>query len=276
MTPGLVTLDLKRDIPLPRNVRRYFFPSTSHGGGHGGFAVDSAWTAAPGVCMLPPNPNPQDDQMRALLVALTEWISKGTEPPASRFPTIAGKELVRDVAGELKVPNQRDVPQPFGIANPLLLYDYGPEFDHENMSGAISQMPPFIRRSIPARVPQVDLDGNEIGGVPSVHAMAPLGSYLSWNVLREGPYAGRICSGNGGFIPFAKTRAARLARADKRESIEERYGSAEGYIAAVKQAVDIAMRERFLLAEDANRLLEEAETALAEGDLQFLRRHPES
>jgi hypothetical protein len=36
-SPDLVGTDAKSDIPVPSNVRRYFFPGTTHGGGRGGF-----------------------------------------------------------------------------------------------------------------------------------------------------------------------------------------------------------------------------------------------
>ena len=39
MSPGLVGTDARRDIPLPPNVRRYYFPGVTHGGGRGGFQV---------------------------------------------------------------------------------------------------------------------------------------------------------------------------------------------------------------------------------------------
>ena len=35
----LVGTTAKKDIPLPDNVRRYYFPGVSHGGGPGGFAT---------------------------------------------------------------------------------------------------------------------------------------------------------------------------------------------------------------------------------------------
>ena len=37
MSPGLVGTDAAADIPLPDNVRRYYMPGTTHGGGRGGF-----------------------------------------------------------------------------------------------------------------------------------------------------------------------------------------------------------------------------------------------
>ena len=56
MSADLVGTDAKEDIPLPDNVRRYFFPSTTHGGGRGGFAVDPA--PAPRNCVLSGQPQP--------------------------------------------------------------------------------------------------------------------------------------------------------------------------------------------------------------------------
>jgi hypothetical protein len=41
MSPGLIGTDAARDIPLPANVRRYYYPGTTHGGGRGGFAVEA-------------------------------------------------------------------------------------------------------------------------------------------------------------------------------------------------------------------------------------------
>src|SRR5262247_2265521 len=37
LTTGWVGTDAKNDIPLPKNVRRYYFASSPHGGGNGGF-----------------------------------------------------------------------------------------------------------------------------------------------------------------------------------------------------------------------------------------------
>ena len=42
MSPGLIGTDAKLDIPLPDNVRRYYYPGTTHGGGRGGFRSDAS------------------------------------------------------------------------------------------------------------------------------------------------------------------------------------------------------------------------------------------
>ena len=84
MSPNLVGTDAKADIPLPANVRRYFSPGTTHGGGRGGFSA--AAPDPPRNCVLPANPNPEADTMRALMADLIDWVTKGTEPPPSQYP----------------------------------------------------------------------------------------------------------------------------------------------------------------------------------------------
>jgi Alpha/beta hydrolase domain len=277
MTPGMVNFDLKSDIALPENVRRYYFPGTQHGGGRGGFALTGSNVAPVDragsqlvSCTLPLNPNPEKDQMRALTVALIDWVSKGTPPPDSRYPTLARGELVKDSVETYAFPNIPGAPKPFGLANPVVVYDYGKQFDYVDMSGVMTTVPPEIKGIVPALVAQVDADGNETSGAPSVQHMAPLGTYLSWNTYDRGPYAGQICSYYSGFVPFSRTRAERTTARDPRASLEERYQTRAGYIAAVKTAVEKSVRERFLLAQDGDRLIEEAKAATVTGELNFL------
>ena len=59
MSPGLIGTDAKADVPLPANVRRFYYPGTPHGGGRGGFSVDLAAPGPNAPCTLPANPNPQ-------------------------------------------------------------------------------------------------------------------------------------------------------------------------------------------------------------------------
>ena len=60
-------------------------------------------------------------------------------------------------------------------------------------------------------------------------------------------------------VPFARSAAERKASGDPRPSLEERYGSHEGYVAAVRKAADRAMRAGFLLQPDAEALIRQAE-----------------
>jgi hypothetical protein len=86
----------------------------------------------------------------------------------------------------------------------------------------------------------------------------PLGTYLGWNIVTAGFDKGKICTLNGGYLPFAKTKEERAASADPRPSLEERYGTHQAYVDAVKSAAENAVAERFLLRADADRLVAEA------------------
>lgn len=76
--------------------------------------------------------------------------------------------------------------------------------------------------------------------------------------MEHGP-AGRfedgLCSLSGTYVPFAQIRAERLATGDVRPSLQERYQNHDGYVAAVARLV----AQRFLLPEDAARLISEAQ-----------------
>ena len=56
-------------------------------------------------------------------------------------------------------------------------------------------------------------------------------------------------------IPFARTKAERLAKGDPRPSIEERYGNLLNYYSLAVQAANKAVADRLLLPEDAEREL---------------------
>ena len=49
-----------------------------------------------------------------------------------------------------------------------------------------------------------------------------------------------------------------MATHDPRPSLEERYGNQKAYVAAVRAAADKAVRDRLLLPEDADRLVQQA------------------
>jgi hypothetical protein len=114
---------------------------------------------------------------------------------------------------------------------------------------------------IPLLVPKVNKDGNDEAGVPSVLLQVPLGTYTGWNVTSAGFNKGQICGLNGAYIPFAKTKAERMASGDPRLSLEERYGTHEAYVAKVKAAAEQAVKDRFLLQADADRLIDQAEAS---------------
>jgi hypothetical protein len=260
MSPGLVGTDARADIPLPPNVRRYYFPGVTHGGGRGGFQIVEPGSAGRN-CALPDNPNSTAESMRALRKALTDWVVKNAAPPESRYPKISSGELVAPVRSALGFPAIPGAPLPDNMINALPNYDFGAGFRYNDLSGVISNQPPAIRGTVPMLVPKTDSDGNEVGGIPSVLHQAPLGTYLGWNVTAAGYYKGRGCGFSGGFIPFARNEEQRLASGDPRPSLAERYGTHARYVDKVREAAQRLVQQRFLLPEDAERMIREAEAS---------------
>ena len=89
----------------------------------------------------------------------------------------------------------------------------------------------------------------------------PLETYLGWNVLRNGFSKGRAGGFSGGYVPFAKTKAQRDAVGDPRPSLEERYHDHAEYVKLVTAVAEREVRDRFLLPEDAQRIIRDAEAS---------------
>jgi hypothetical protein len=257
-SPDLVGTRADRDIPLPPNVRRYYFPGVSHGGGQGGFDPDPRQQSC---CELTPNPNPSSDTLRALQTALVDWVVKGAMPPPSQYPRLDRGELVAPTQAAMGFPVIPGAPFPDGILTQFYQYDFGSKFHYNDLSGVITMQPPPIRQILPTVVPRVDADGNELAGVASVLHQAPLGTYTGWNTNASGFYKGHIRTNTGAFIRFAKTKAERLASGDPRPSLEERYGTHENYVARVRAAAERLIRGRYLLQDDADRLIAQAQAS---------------
>jgi hypothetical protein len=117
-------------------------------------------------------------------------------------------------AGVPASPNRSFEPENFIF--PVLDYDWGPQFNRADGSGVPTNLPPPILKVIPMKVPRVDADGNELGGVPTVLRDAPLGTYLGWNITATGFHQGQVCNYVGGYIPFATTLAERQANGRSR------------------------------------------------------------
>lgn len=281
MTTSWVGTDPKIDIPLPDNVRRYYLPSSTHGGGNGSTTqappdVDVSPVNCPGNNwgrgMLRANPVPSTALVNRVRTALRDWVVAGTEPPPSVWPRMRGprgqRDLVEATPQAMGFPSgvpgiPESIFHPDNFVFPVMDYDWGPLYDHYNATGVPTATPPVIRSVIKMLVPRVNADGNEVGGVPTVQNDAPLGTYLGWNIT-AGPgdkgfdngnprpfHAGQVCNYVGGMVPFAVTQAERLAAGDPRLSLEERYGDHTGYVAAVRAAADNAACKGYLHAGPA-------------------------
>jgi Alpha/beta hydrolase domain len=226
----------QQDIVIPPSVRHYLVAGTQHGG-------RSGMRAARGSGAHPRNPHDPTPALRALLVALDQWVTEGIEPPPNRVPTLA--------AGTLVAPKDLQFPAIPGMEPPRAANraDALKDWVHPEPTPASAYTP---------LVPQVDGDGNEIDGIRLPPIAVPLATYTGWN-LYKAPYPkGEFCDREGSYVPFARTKAERLANGDPRQSLEERYANHEAYVQRVKEVVHELQDARLLLPEDAARVVDEA------------------
>ena len=265
------------DIPIPANVHRYYTPGGTHGGGAANFNWTSPATiTTPAVQSLPTSPIPATHTNNALTYAFVQLIMSGTPMPPSVYPTLARGELVPNTAAAEGYPDfSATVPRLTyrgDQAWPPFVYDFGPGEDYDRQSGIPTIQPPIIKKVLPVYGTRVNADGNEVTtGMPTVLGEAPLGTYVGWNLATTGWYGpnasngpgsvGQVFAGagnSGGYWPFWDTQANRIAANDPRLSLQERYGTHEGYVCVVTAAVKRAIEQRFLLESDGPTLIASA------------------
>lgn len=232
----VVTTPTGEPLQLPPDVRAFFLAGSQHGPAASAVRTPQAEFAE--------NPLPYDVYFRALLAALHQWVADGTAPPDSRYPSLEDGTLVppRSAAAQFPaIPGHRYL----GLVNELRLRD--PAAD-----------PPVEGAAYPVFVVARDADGNNAAGVRHPFVEVPIATYTGWNLRRDGFAKGALAGLSGSFLPFPRTRAERLANGDGRRSIEERYRDHAAYVEAVRSAADAQVRDRLLLAEDADRIVEEA------------------
>jgi hypothetical protein len=218
-----------KDIALPANVRGYLLPGTQHGG-KAGMPRDN------GPCINPRNWHDPMPAVRALLVALDEWVATGRTPPDSLLPRIDNGTLVS--AADVAFPA---IP---GLVPPHAANDAAPLADWVD--------PQPGQRGYRTLVPQVDLDGNERAGIRLPDIAVPRGTFTGWNLYKS-PYPdGELADRDGTFLAFAATEAERGT--DPRASLAARYPEAT-YADAVRAVTQALLRDRLLLPEDAERYM---------------------
>ena len=232
------TPDGAQDLTLPETERVYFLTGSQHGPAR--FPPGE-----PRLGAQRENPNDYWLTMRALLVAMDEWLRGGAAPPPSRYPRLQDSTLVR--AADVAFPSLPGVraPQtlPVGPRAPNLVLPHG---------GSPGTPLPYL-------VPQTDHDGLELAGVRLPDIEVPLATYTGWN-YRNPTIGGadQLYPLLGSYIPFAATAAARATAKDPRAAIAERYASKQEYLDKVRAATDKLVAERYLLAEDRLGVVERA------------------
>jgi hypothetical protein len=239
------TVDGKKDAPVPANARIYFFAGAQHG--------PAGFPPTRSIGQQLNNPTDFRWSMRALLTAMNNWLTAGSEPPPNRYPRFSDGSLVS--------PERLDFPKIFGVNFTTRLHkayrvDYGPEF---RTKGIVTREPPKLGSSFPMMVPAVDQDGNEIAGIKMPELAVPLATYTGWNLFnaKAGP-TNEISSMAGSYIPFPRMQAERAAAKDPRRSVEERYASREAYLGLIAAATLELIEQGYLLRQDMPEIVKRA------------------
>src|SRR5215475_4938678 len=236
------------DIAPPDKVRIYVIASAQHNSPFGSEPVKEDTQQLV-------NPLPAGDVLRALMVALDLWVAQGVSPPPSQYPRISDGTLARpgfQSTGFPKIPGVRFA----GLHNRQPFLDYGRNILH----GRIDVHPPrqIGNGAYSILVPNVDRDGNDLAGIRLPAIQVPTGTYTGWNLQPRGLAEDELSGLLGSFIPFAKTKAERRKRGDARLSLQERYRDKADYVHQVSRAARVLVEQRFLLPEDAKRIIAEA------------------
>jgi hypothetical protein len=224
--------DGRQDAPLAPNTRVYFFAGGQHG--------PAAFPPPKNGTQNSSNPNPYTWVLRALLVEMNAWIQDGTPPPASIYPKVSADQAVT----------------PGAVQFPKIPKVNFPTRTQRAWRADYSEVPPKLGAPFATLVPQVDRDGNEMGGVRMPEIQTPLATYTGWNL--RAPEIGapeEMYSMQGSWIPFARMRKEREQAGDPRLSIEERYSSREDYLAKFAASGKALIAAGFLLDGDLPQLL---------------------
>ncbi|MGQ0579990.1 MAG: alpha/beta hydrolase domain-containing protein [Betaproteobacteria bacterium] len=232
-------------------VRRYLISSLQHGS----FKPDAAHRGIGNrQCEQLSNPVHPGALLRALVVALDDWVKKNTAPPDSSVPRVADGTLV--APANLKLPKIPRLTYE-GLFNGSGDRDFGPRV--RGNSGVIDLLFPATITAHKILVPQVDAIGNDVAGIRHPFVEAPAATLLGWNT-RTADFGGPdLCDLLGSMIPLAKTRAEAQGKGDSRPSLEELYGTHESYVLKVAEAARKLQQRRLMLPEDVDLLIQEAE-----------------
>ena len=152
---SLVVTDTQGNpLAMPDNVRLFLLSNLQH------YSLANAKSEMAKTCAYPTNPLNAGPSVRALLVALDAWISNGTLPPDSRYPSRADATLIEPAIDEVGFPHIAGVAYPSRIAQPTVLKS--------------DAMPPSKGAAYPVFVPKTDADGRDLAGVrlPTLEAPA--------------------------------------------------------------------------------------------------------
>lgn len=239
------TADAKQDATISKDVRIYYFTGLQH--------FPGPFPPAEGAGDLhgqePESPLPVRYFWRSMVANMDAWVRNGTAPPESKYPKIGDRTLV--AISDYAFPSIPQVNKP-KEANRAYRLNFGPEWSR----GIITMQPPQVGEPFPVLVPQVDRDGNELAGIHLPEIAVPLATYTGWNLRDPSIGASEQREAfEGSYLVFPKTAALREKNGDPRGSIAERYSSREDYLDRYGKAIDVLVKERWILEEDRGSLL---------------------
>ena len=201
----------------------------------------------------PPTPGPTSTRairttrcprVRALLVALDDWVSVGARRRRpSRVPTLARRHAgrARTRPGFPRHPRRRRVSRsPTGVA----------------AFGDWVEAAARCRRDLPDRWSSRSIaDGNEVAGIRLPDIAVPLGTYTGWNDYKA-PYPdGELCRSRRHLRGLrARPGPSGWPRATRGPRSRSATAAGARYVARVDAAVTELVRARLLLPEDAERI----------------------
>jgi hypothetical protein len=245
--------DGSADAPQPENLRRYLISSLQHFTRRG---KKPSFGPFERMCQQPSNVTHAGPIARALVDALDGWVKKGILPPESRVPRVADGTLISPAKYEALFPAIPGVART-SLVNGHAEYDFGPTM--KNNRGFYERERPTLLTEHAVLVPLPDAIGNDKAGVRHPFIEAPIATLTGWSVRRAEFGEGEICGDNGQTIPLLATKAEREKAGDPRPSLEELYGDHAGYVAKVKAAAELLVKDRLMLAEDIDELVREAD-----------------
>ena len=170
---SLVVTDTKGNaLAMPDNIRLFLLSNLQH------YSLANAKPEMVKVCAFPTNPLNAGPPVRALLVALDDWISKGTLPPASRYPSRNDGTLVPPTADDVGFPHIPGFAYTSRMARPTVIKS--------------DEMPPAKGAAYPVFVPKTDADGRDVAGLHLPTLEAPAATYTGWNLRKARFWRGRI------------------------------------------------------------------------------------
>jgi len=234
------TPEATEDVQPLDNERLYVLSGGQH---YVGAWPPPARDRIPGSSAYPGNPLDFFPTLRALMAHLIEWVAEDRAPPASAYPTLREQTLV--------APEALDFPVIPGIVRPKVVYapsrlDYGPRWT----AGIVDREPPEVGAAFPVRVPQVDVVGNDEGGVRGVELRVPLATYTGWSLRTGLANPGELADFKGLFIPLPRSLPDATESGDARPAITTLYASRDEYLAQAAAAAHTLLEQGYLLEED--------------------------